>query len=187
MLSTSENLAGSPDITKLEKLCQRYDAECMALEAGVAALEADLEAVKQRHLAKLKRQAAVVARAEAELASAVEQAPQLFKRPRTLVLHGTKIGFANTIGSVVFEDGDYVVKAVRNVMPERFDEFVKTEFTPRKDALRKLTPDELDVLACRVEGDGEVVVLKRVAGDVEKLMDKLISKLVTAMAEAEGV
>ena len=187
MIAPNESLGGNAvDINKLEKLCQRYDAECMMLEAGIAGLEADLEAVKQRHLARLKKQAGNVARAEAELHSAVEQSPGLFKRPRTLVFNGTKIGYTTSIGSVAFEDAEFVVDQVRKHLPDRFDELVLTKHTPRKDSLRTLDEADLAKLGCRVEDAGETVVLKRVTGDVEKLMDKLITKMVTAMVETEG-
>ena len=79
MIAPTESLGGNAvDINKLEKLCQRYDAECMMLEAGIAGLEADLEAVKQRHLARLKKQAGNVARAEAELVVALAKVLSTF-------------------------------------------------------------------------------------------------------------
>ena len=37
----------------------------------------------------------------------------------------------------------------------------------------------------RIEDAGDVVVLKRVAGDVEKLVNKLIEKMVSAMVSDE--
>ena len=48
--------------------------------------------------------------------------------------------------------------------------------------------DRIERIAQTVPADhaGETVVLKRVTGDVEKLMDKLITKMVTAMVETEG-
>ena len=186
MISTNEALGGSSrTLNEIEPLCAGYDAECVKLEDMISHLEADLEAVKTKHLAALKRQARVVASREAELHSAVEASATLFNKPRTHVMHGTKVGMANTIGSVVFEDEAQVVKLVEKHFKARFDELVKTEHTPRKDALRQLTEAELAKLGCSVEGAGEVVVVKRVAGDVEKLINKLIEKLVSAMVDGE--
>jgi len=65
------------------------------------------------------------------------------------------------------------------------DELVKTEKTPRKDALRTLPEADLAKLGCKVMGDGPVVIVKRVSGDVEKLINKLIEKLVGAMVKGE--
>jgi len=170
-------------ITELEPLCAAYDGECVKLEEQIAALEADLEAVKAKHLRGLKKQAAIVAAREAELHSAVEGSPELFVKPRTFVMHGCKVGFTSSTGSVDFEDETYVIKQVEKHFKARFDELVKTEYTPRKDALRTLTALELAKLGCRIDGAGDVVLVKRVAGDVEKLINKLIEKLVSAMVK----
>ena len=187
MISTTEQLGGATrTLTEIEPLCAGYDAECVKLEDMIGNLEADLEAVKQKHLAALKRQARVVASREAELHSAVETSPSLFVKPRTMVLHGTKVGFGNSIGSVVFEDEDQVLKLIEKHQSARLEELVKTSKTPRKDALRQLTEAELAKLGCRIDGAGNVVIVKRVAGDVEKLINKLITKLVEAMVEDEA-
>ena len=188
MISPNEHIAsGAATLTlnQIEPLCASYDLECVKLEDMIGGLEADLEAVKQKHLAALKRQARVVANREAELHSAVEVSAGLFTKPRTHIMHGTKVGMASSIGSVVFEDEAQVVKLVEKHFKNRFDELVKTEHTPRKDSLRQLTMAELAKLGCAVDGAGEVVIVKRVAGDVEKLINKLITKLVEAMVENE--
>ena len=187
MISTHEAIGGtSRTLNEIEPLCAAYDGECVKLEDMIGSLEADLEAVKQKHLVALKRQARVVANREAELHSAVEASAGLFTKPRTHIMHGTKVGMANSIGSVVFEDEAQVVKLVEKHFKDRFDELVKTEYTPRKDSLRQLSEAELAKLGCSVEGAGEVVIVKRVAGDVEKLINKLITKLVEAMVESEA-
>jgi hypothetical protein len=166
---------------EIEPLCARYNAECVKLEDLMADLEADLAAVKDRHLRTLKRQAALVAAGEAELHQAVAASPQMFVKPRTTILHGTKIGYLNSVGSVTYADEARVVQLIGKHFPDRLEELVKTERTPRKDALRTLTGPELARLGCRIEGAGDLIVVKRVAGDVEKLINKLIEKLVTAM------
>ncbi|GEM_PF-663392 len=191
MISSTENLAGvlafnrARAITEMEPLCAAYDAQCIKLEEMIGDLESDLEAVKQKHLRGLKKQAGVVAACEAELYGAVEGSPRLFDKPRTMILHGTKIGFANSVGSVVIDDDAQTVKLAEKHFPDRFDELVKTECTPRKDALRTLSEKDLAKLGCRIEGCGPVVIVKRVAGDVEKLINKLIEKLVGAMVKED--
>lgn len=191
MISTTETVAGktSPTTIKdIEQLCARYEAESTLLEAGITHLEEDLKAVQQKHLARLKRQAGVVARAEAELHAAIEAAPELFKKPRTSIFHGVKIGLANAIGSLTFEDEEYVVARIREQFTDvgEFDHFVKTSYTPRKDALRELTPVQLKKLGCRLEGEGETVVIRRTAGDVKKLIETLTAKMVAAIIKPEG-
>ena len=174
-----------PSLSDFEPLCADYNGECGKMEDMMAALEADLAAVKRRHLRALKRQAAVVAAREGELQRAVGACPGLFAKPRTAVLHGTKIGYATSVGSVVFEDEARVVELIGAHFKDRFDELVKTERTPRKEVLRTLTSTELAQLGCRIDGAGEFIVLKRMAGDVEKLINRLIDKLVTGIVSGK--
>jgi hypothetical protein len=187
MISTLDNLAASParTLSQIETLAAGYDGECAKLEALIESLEADLDAARQKHLRGLKRQAAAVAASQAALHVAVEASPALFVKPRTLTLHGTKLGYASSEGRVGWNDEARVVQLIRRHFPERFDELVKTELTPKKDALRDLAAADLARLGCRIEGAGEQVLVRRVTGDVEKLIQRLTEKMVAAMVERE--
>jgi hypothetical protein len=122
---------------------------------------------------------------ESELYSAVENSPELFKKPRTFVMHGCKVGYTVSTGKVEYEDEAHTVKLIERHFKERFDDLVKTEKTPRKDALKALTPAELARVGCRIDGAGDVVLVKRESGDMDKLIKKLIEKLVEAMVSGE--
>lgn len=176
-------VANPPSLAALELQTRDYDAECVRMEELVAALEADMEAIKRKHLPALKRQAGVVANRQADLQSAIETATELFTKPRTLTLNGIKIGFTNSVGSIVWDDDDQVVSLIKKQRPEDAATLVRTFTEPNKNALKSLPPAELKKLGCRVEGAGDVVVLKRVAGDVEKLVTNLIDKMVAAMTK----
>lgn len=173
------------DIAIIEPLCQVYEREASALESLVADLESDLEAIRAKHLRPLKRQVAAVAGREAALIAAVEANPDLFVKPRTMVLHGVKVGYSVSPGRVEFDDAESVMKAIRRLRAEDEDVLIRTKEEPNKDALRSLAAPDLAKLGCRIDGAGNVVVVKRVAGDVEKMVSKLLDRLVEAMAETE--
>lgn len=187
MIAPHESLAGRTiaPLAGIEILCSRFDAESAELEQLITALETDLEAVKAKHLAGLKRQASVVARREAELTGAVEANPGLFIKPRTLTLHGIKAGYTSSVGKLAFDDADTTVSLIRRFRKDDADTFIRTFEEPNKDALKTLDAADLARLGCRIEGAGDVVICKRVAGDVEKLIKKLIEKLVEAMVAKE--
>lgn len=173
-------------VGQIETLCANYDGECATLEEQIAALEADLEAVKQKHLRGLKKQAAVVAVAEAELHGAVESAPQLFVKPRTLTVHGVKVGFTSSVGKLTWEcEDETVIAAIRRIYGRSAGDYIRTKEEPNKDAIKLLPAEELKKIGCAIEGAGDVVICKRVAGDVEKLVNKLIEKLVEAMVDKD--
>ncbi len=188
MISQIEPLAGKGERTmpELEPLCRSYDAECVKLEEMIAELEADLENVKQKHLRGLKRQAGVVAAREAELYSGVEQSPGLFEKPRTVTMHGTKIGFTTSAGRLEWECEDAtLLERIKARFGRSAGEYIRIKEEPNKDALKLLAPADMQKIGCRIEGAGDVVIVKRVAGDVEKLINKLIEKLVSAMVEKD--
>lgn len=175
------NTTDKPTLASIEQLCARFDGEAATLEEAIANLEADLDAVKKKHLRIVKRQAAVVAGCEAELQSAVEAAPDLFEKPRSITLHGVKVGYNMSNGRLEYQDADSVVKLIKRYRGDDVELLIHTSEEPNKDALRKLPAVDLAKLGCSIAGAGDQVIVRRVAGDVEKLVKKLMEKMVEAM------
>lgn len=173
------------DLGSIERLCAELDGAATYLETLTSDLQADLEEVKTKHLRGLKRQASVVARAEAALMSAVESAPHLFEKPRTITIHGVRVGFSVSKGKVEWDDEDSVIAAIRKYRKDDLDVLLQTVESPRKDALRALPAGDLARLGCRITGAGDQVLVKRVAGDVEQLIAKLTQQLLAKMVAAE--
>lgn len=187
MISTIENIAGRRvTLAQIEAGCERYENASATLEQLIADLEADLEAVKQKHLRGLKKQASAVAGCQAELHGMIESAPQMFEKPRTITVHGVKVGYTSSEGKLEFDEEETVVKLIKQLHPRSAGMYLRASEHVNKDALKLLEPEDLKKLGCRITGAGEVVVLKRVAGDVEKLINKLTSKMVEAMVEGSG-
>ena len=181
-----EQVAGRQvTLAQIETGCERYEKGSAVLEQLIADLEVDLEAVKQKHLRAIKKQAAEVAHLEAELQSLIESAPGLFVKPRTVTVHGVKVGYTLSAGRLEFDDEETVISLIKKFRKEDAELFIRKTEEVNKDALKTLTAEELKKLGCKIEGAGDVVVLKRVAGEVEKLINKLIAKLVEAMVENE--
>jgi len=175
------NAAAPATFADLEKQTREYELQCVTIEDLVAALESDLEAIKRKHLPALKRQAGVVANRQAELQASIESAPELFVKPRTLVINGCKIGYNHSVGSITWDDDAHVIALIRELRKKQAAILIDTTEKPSKSALKTLKPAELLELGCRIEGDGDQVVLSRVAGDVERLVNKLVEKIVEAM------
>lgn len=176
----------TPSLAEIEKQCRDYDTSCAALAAELAELNADLQAVKVKRLARIKRLAAVVARDEAALQGLIEAAPELFKKPRTAVFHGTKVGFYSSEGSVETDDEKRSIELIKTALPKKAATLINTVEKLKKDAIKKLSAYELDTIECRIEGAGDQVVIKRVDGEIEKLVDKFIEKLCAAVVETDG-
>ena len=186
MIALTENLGTPATLGEIETQCRNYEGASADLEALITALEEDLDAVKKKHLSKIKKQAAIVARLEANLHSTIEGAPGLFTKPRTITAHGIKVGLTTSPGKMEFDDEATVVAMIKKFRKDDADLFIRKTEEVNKDALKTLDADELKRIGCRIEGAGDVVVLKRVAGEVEKLINKLMTRMVEAMVEGEA-
>jgi phage host-nuclease inhibitor protein Gam len=186
MIAPSEQVARrNVTLAQIETFTQSYERESVTLESMISDLEKDLEAAKQKHLRNIKRQAGVVANCEAELRSLIESGAELFTKPRTITVHGVKVGYTTSTGRLEFDDEETVIALIKKFRKDDADSFIRRKESVNKDALKTLEIADLRKLGCVIEDSGDVVVLKRVAGDVEKIINKLIGKLVEAMVETE--
>ena len=181
-----------PKITlaSVEALAARLADSTNALDETLSEFQRELQAVNDKYLRPLKKLAAETAMAEAELHGAIERAPQLFEKPKTLTMHGLKFGFSYSKGKLVWDDEATVIKLLRKRFKgeeELLATVIRTTEEVNKDGVKalKLDTDELARLGMRIEGEGDDVLIDRAAGDIEKLLARLKNKLVEAMVGAE--
>jgi hypothetical protein len=174
-------------IADIELACRNYDAAVTELEECLGTFRDELSEVKMKHIQTIKRKAGVVARCEAEASMLRDSAPALFVKPRHYILHGIKVGFKRSEGKLVYDDADLVVQAIRERFPDLTAQLIRTSDEPRKEAIKEaLTEEELAAVHCRIEGAGDVGILARAAGDIDKLVEKVIERLVSATMREEG-
>lgn len=144
------------------------------LQQLVDALNEGLEQLKRDNLPGIRRQVNRVAQLQAELTELVKGAPEHFVKPRTLVLHGIKLGFQKEPGSIAFDDADKVVELIEKKLPDLAELLIKTEKKPLKKGLQQLTVQQLKSIGCTVTDAGDRVVVQAVDGAVEKLVTALL-------------
>ena len=105
---------------------------------------------------------------------AIESAPELFVKPRTLVIAGVRIGIQKGKGQIVYGDADQVVKLIRKHFPEQADALIAVKETPVKKALANLSVAELKRIGVTVEETGDQVVIKPTDSEVDKLVAALL-------------
>lgn len=137
-------------------------------------LQAEIEAATRRKLPGLRSAVAQVAQADADLKAGIEHAPELFQKPRSMVLYGLKLGFQKGKGKIDWEDDAQVVKLIRRHFPEQFDVLCKTTEKPVKAALANLSVAELKKLGVSVEETGDVVFVTDSTAGVDKLVKALL-------------
>lgn len=177
----------SPEIIRIANLCLEYEAACMTLETVIADLEERIRHTKDETMPNLKRAAAKVASFEAQLQEEITDHPDLFRKPKTLTLHGVRVGYLEAPGKLEIDDEGTAITKLRTILGhEDADQYIATKETLRKDLVRDLDPKVLARLGARVVGAGDQVIIRRSAGEIEKLLNKMVSKLVEAMSSAEA-
>lgn len=176
----------SIDFETIEAAAKALRHERDVLTERATTLHEELQAATRRKLPGLRNAVAAVADAQATLQAAIEQAPHLFERPRTMVLHGLKLGYRKGTGKIEWDDDEQLIKLIRRHFPDQFDVLCKTTEKPVKDALSQLTVAELKKIGITVENTGDVVFVKDATTGVDKLIKALLKGVADEDAEAQA-
>ena len=171
-------------LNDLEKRAKALADTRASVASIVQTLNDGIDALKRNHMAALKKAVNAAAEQHERLKAVIDENPQLFVKPRTVVMHGIKLGFAKGKGSVEFDDADQVVRLIEKHHPDQVDILVQVEETPVKAALAQLTAAELKKLGVTVEGTSDVVVIKPTDSAVDKTVKALMKAAIDETAEA---
>ncbi|SDH89939.1 host-nuclease inhibitor Gam family protein [Roseospirillum parvum] len=158
----------------IEDLTRRYAAARDTLGCAVQELEDEVAVIRRRRLPRIRQLVAAAAEARSRLSAAIELAPQLFQKPRTLVLHGVKVGFAKGKGRLEFADGQKVVELIRKHYPDRAEQLIQVRESPVKGALNQMTVAELKRIGVTVIESGDEVVIRPTDSEIDKLVEALL-------------
>lgn len=163
------------DLKTIEKHTEQFAAARDKVTELVQALNDGIEALKKDKLPEIKRAIAKVAERHDALKAVIEEAPELFVKPRTVTFHGVKVGYQKGKGGIEFDNAAQVVRLIRKHLPDAADTLIKTSEAPVKGALAQLSVPELKKIGCTVIDSGDEVVIKPVDSEVDKLVNRLIA------------
>jgi hypothetical protein len=158
----------------IEERARKYAGAREHLSGIVAALNEGIEELKRGHMKRLKKAVATAAEHHDALKALIEDAPDLFVKPRTVVFHGIKLGYQKGKGKIEWDDPDQVVRLIKKHFPDQADVLVATTERPAKDALAQLTAAELKKLGISVTDGGDAVLIKPADSAVDKMVDALL-------------
>lgn len=163
-------------LADIEKLTKNYADHRERLNEVVSDLHQQTEILKRRALPAIKKAVAATAEAESRLRDAILGSPELFVRPKTLVISGVKVGFVKQKGQIEFDDPAKVCALIEKHFPDLEETLVSIKKAPVKSALGQLAAVDLKRLGVRVTEDGETVVVKPVDDHVDKLVAALLKE-----------
>jgi hypothetical protein len=169
-------------LNEIERSAKKYAEAREHLASIVAAMNEGIEAIKRDNMKRLKKAVAEAANHHDALKALIEQAPQLFVKPRSITLNGIKLGFQKGKGKIKWDDPEQVVRLIKKHFPEQADVLIATTEKPVKEALNGLTAAELKKIGISVTEGGDAVFIKPADSAVDKMVDALLKD---ATAEVE--
>lgn len=160
-------------LPELEMLTQEFSRERDQLAHVVESLNAEIAVLKRKALPSIRIRRDRTLSKQSILRDAIEESPQLFVKPRTLIIHGVKIGFRKSEGTLEIPDLDRTVKKIRALLdcPENY---IRCKETMNKEALAQLPAAMLKQLGCLLIETGDEVVIRPTDSEVDKLVDLLL-------------
>lgn len=161
-------------LSQIEARAKAYSEARDRLRELCADLDAGLKALQRDRLPGIRRALNRATEIEAQLRALVEMAPDLFARPKTVILHGIRLGFMKGNGGIVWDDADAVVAAIQKHLPDQAETLIRWAGKPIKEAINQLDVATLRKIGCRVVDTGEEVFVKAVGSALDKMVDALI-------------
>lgn len=159
----------------LEPLAERFSATREALAGTLMAHEEEKRELAKRYLPRIKKLVMEARTRRTELHQMVEISPHLFVKPRSVTLHGIRLGFQKAKGVIEWDDEAQVVKRIRALLPrEQADLIIRVKESVHKPAVYDLLASDLKRLGIRIVGDGDEVVIKDASGELDKLVEALM-------------
>jgi len=172
-------------LAEIEGATKSYADHRELVKLRVQYLNDEIEKLKRVHLPEIKDAAADAANALASLEALIDDSRNLFVRPRSIIISGIKVGLQKGKGGIEYEDEATVIRLIRKVLPEEQHELlIKTKESVNKKGLGDLDVATLKRLGVTVQGTGDVVLVKPVDSDVEKIVSAVVREA-TAAADLE--
>jgi hypothetical protein len=163
------------EMHNIEQLTKEYKAAYDELADRTLELQADIDALKRKRLRGIKSSMARVAESLNKLREAIKASPKLFKKPRSTVFYGVRVGMKKGKGKLRFDDEEKVIALIKKHLPPDLAETVikQTESLVKK-AVEQLPAETLKKIACRLEDTGDQALIKVADSDIDKMLDALL-------------
>ena len=162
-------------MTRIERLCRTYAGSRDKLDRISGQIRDKRRQAVRSRLTMLKRRVAEVSAARDALHDALEAHPELFVKPKTRALAGVKVGYRKMPGTLLCDEARTIGLVRKKLGAGAAAELVVVSAKLDKSALRKLDARTLATLGARMVAVDDEIVIKAAKGDLDKLVDALLS------------
>jgi hypothetical protein len=163
-------------LQEIERLSKDF-ADCRdMLVERVTNLNDEIERSKRRLMPGIRSAVRALAGHKAALQAAIEDNRELFKRPKTQVLHGVRVGLRKGSISLSWPDTEKLLAAIKRVFPESADTLIVSKESPVRANLERMSAGDLKRIGVHVSGGDDQVVIQPTDSDVDKVVNALIKE-----------
>lgn len=180
-------MSDRPEISPLD-----YTTDCAKKHADhrdqlrdeITALDDDIKAAQRKHIKRIRELARRAKESGDKLLTAIEAAPSLFKKPRSMVLNGLRFGYAKSKPKLSIADEARTIKQIRKHCDkaEQAGLIVCTEKVDKKQAAKLNNHDRRMIGVVAIPGvDGTFI--KPIDSDIDQLVEKILTETKTLETE----
>jgi hypothetical protein len=171
---------------QIEDLMEKLSAVRDALAGTALAMDEEQTELERKYAPRIRKLTVKFHEANAALSAAVAESPDLFVKPRSVLLHGIQAGFRKGTGKIEWEDGEDVCRLIRKHFPEHAELLIKTVESPVKSAMNELPTSDLKKIGVQVEDTGDVPFVKLADKEAAKLVRAILRQAAKQPAEEDA-
>jgi hypothetical protein len=160
----------TPTLEQIAKATRHFADTRRELAALVDATNRRMRLIYEDNLAHIRKLLERANNSRTALEALITAAPELFVRPRTIVVHGVKIGLRKGKGGIEWGDEEQVLRFIKKLFPAQAAVLIRTTEQPVKNALAELPAADLKRLGVTVEETGDVPVIQFADTAADKLI-----------------
>lgn len=161
-------------MTDIEKATRAYAQAREALSERVRELQQQIESARRQAMPAIRRALAAAQERRHELVTAVQAAPYLFERPRTVVFSNVRVGYQKGRGALSWDDDARVCELIRRHLPEQADTLIRVIERPSKTALAQLPTADLRRIGVQVVETGDSVLVRPLDDEIDRLLTQML-------------
>ncbi|MDD5107592.1 MAG: hypothetical protein PHC49_18510 [Desulfuromonadaceae bacterium] len=164
-------------LAAIETATKEYSDRRELLILLVEDLHTGIEALKRGRLPAIKDAAAAAANAKGALEAVIDDSRPLFIKPRSIIISGIQVGLRKGTGGLEYDEEAAVIRRIRKQLSEeQQDLLIKKIEKLIKKTLAQLDVATLKKLGVTVQGTGDVVLIKPVNSDVDKIVTAMLKE-----------
>lgn len=177
-------------LDSIRAAAERLAAAHVATTARASLLQDEIKSavapIYERHRSGLDAAAEEEALAREDLQQLLDAAPQLFKKPRSLIINGVRAGYRKEEDSLYFADEKAVIARIRALFPDQADLLVRSEESLVLDALPQLDAKARGAVGISLITGADRSFITIGDSDVEKLAKTLIADAIRRVGEEDA-